>query len=85
MTQGEAAKAGVAAAIKIIRDVTPEAGSYVNETNYFEADWQREFWGENYARLLEIKEKSDPDGLFFCHHCVGSERWSDDGSCRLAR
>jgi hypothetical protein len=25
----------------------------------------------------------DPDGLFFVHHEVGSERWSDDGFMRL--
>jgi len=80
--KGEMAKAGVAAAMKVIRDATPGAGSYVNETDYFESDWQQEFWGENYARLSQIKRKYDPEDLFFCHHCVGSERWSKDGMCR---
>jgi FAD/FMN-containing dehydrogenase len=80
--KGEAAKAGVAAAMKVIRDLTPGSGSYVNETDYFEPDWQRSFWGENYQRLSQIKSKYDPEGLFFCHHCVGSERWSQDGMCR---
>jgi FAD/FMN-containing dehydrogenase len=83
--EGERARAGVAAAMKIVRDATPRAGSYVNETDYLEPDWQREFWGENYDRLLRIKRKYDPDGLFFCHHCVGSEEWSADGMCRSAR
>jgi FAD/FMN-containing dehydrogenase len=82
--KGEAAKAGVTAAMKFIRDVTPSSGSYVNEADYFEPDWQRSFWGENYPRLLEIKRKYDPDGLFYCHHCVGSEGWSNDGMCRSA-
>src|SRR5216684_3162426 len=81
-TKGDLAKAGVADAMKVIRDATPGAGSYVNETDYFEPDWQQAFWGENYQRLSEIKQKYDPDGLFFCHHCVGSERWSNDGMCR---
>jgi len=85
MTEGESAKARVGAAMKVIRAATPGAGSYLNETDYFESDWQREFWGENYARLSEIKRKYDPDGLFFCHHCVGSEGWSEDGSCRSTR
>jgi len=53
--------------------VASDAGSYVNETDYLEADWQRAFWGDNYARLLAFKRKYDPRGLFTCHHCVGSE------------
>jgi FAD/FMN-containing dehydrogenase len=79
---GDAAKARVAAAMNTIREATPGAGSYVNETDYFEPNWQREFWGENYDRLSQIKRKYDPEGLFYCHHCVGSERWSSDGRCR---
>jgi len=80
--EGEGARAGVAAAMKIIRDATPGAGSYVNEADYFEPGWQQSFWGENYPRLLQIKREVDPDGLFWCHHCVGSEAWTDDGMCR---
>jgi FAD/FMN-containing dehydrogenase len=72
--EAEAAKARVSAAMAIIRRATPGAGSYVNETDYFEPDWQRTFWGENYTRLLAIKRRVDPDNLFSCHHCVGSER-----------
>jgi FAD/FMN-containing dehydrogenase len=72
-SEGEEERALVNAAIKILRDATPGAGSYVNETDYFEPDWQHAFWGDNYPRLLSIKRKYDPDGLFVCHHCVGSE------------
>jgi FAD/FMN-containing dehydrogenase len=61
------------AAMKVLADATPGAGSYVNETDYFEPDWQHAFWGMNYERLLAIKRKYDPDGFFVCHHCVGSE------------
>ena len=50
--------------------------------DYLEPDWQEEFWGGNYQRLLQIKRKYDPEDLFVCHHCVGSERWSSDGMCR---
>ena len=81
---GDKARTGVAAAMKVIREATPRAGSYVNETDYFEPRWQEEFWGDNYARLLRIKLKYDPGGLIFCHHCVGSESWSQDGMCRAA-
>lgn len=59
--------------------VAPDAGSYVSESNYFEKKWQQSFWGSNYGRLAAIKKKYDPEGLFFVHHGVGSEAWSDDG------
>ena len=75
--------AAVSAAMNEIRKLAPQGGSYVWETDYFEPDWQRSFWGDNYARLSAIKKKYDPDGLFFLHHGVGSEDWSADGFTRL--
>ncbi len=60
-------------AIGIIRAATPGAGTYSNEADYFEPDWQQTFWGPNYERLLAIKRKVDPDNLFHVHHGVGSE------------
>jgi FAD/FMN-containing dehydrogenase len=65
-----------------IRKLLPRVGSYVWETDYFQPHWQEAFWGENYARLLAVKRKYDPDGLFFLHHGVGSEDWSADGFTR---
>ena len=62
-----------------LRAVAPVAGSYVAESNYFEPDWQTSYWGPNYQRLLTIKQKYDPQGLFFVRHGVGTESWSDDG------
>lgn len=62
--------------------VAPGAGSYVSESDYFQADWQKAFWGANYPRLAAIKRRYDPDGLFFVHHGVGSEAWSGDGFTR---
>ncbi len=67
-----------------LRQVAPGAGSYVSESNYFNAGWQQAFWGPNYARLRAIKSKYDADGLFFVHHGVGSEDWSADGFTRIA-
>jgi FAD/FMN-containing dehydrogenase len=66
-----------------IRKLLPRVGSYVWETDYFQPHWQDAFWGENYERLLAVKNKYDPDGLFFLHHGVGSEDWSADGFTRL--
>jgi FAD/FMN-containing dehydrogenase len=70
-------------AMNEVRRVLPEVGSYVSESNYFDEAWRQSFWGQNYAGLLAAKDKYDPDGLFFVHHGVGSERWSADGFTRL--
>lgn len=59
--------------------VVSAPGSYVSESNFFEANWQQSFWGDNYGRLAGVKKKYDRKGLFFVHHGVGSEEWSDDG------
>jgi hypothetical protein len=67
-----------------LRKLVREPASYVSESDFFEADWQRAFWGANHARLAAVKERYDPEGLFFVHHGVGSERWSDDGFTRIA-
>jgi len=66
-------------AFKELLKVAPNAGSYVSESNYFQKNWQQSFWGSNYLRLAAIKKKYDPEGLFFVHHGVGSEVWSEDG------
>jgi hypothetical protein len=36
------------------------------------------------VRRLAIKQKYDPDGLFFAHHGVGGEAWSEDGFTRMS-
>jgi hypothetical protein len=77
-------KAAVDRAMDALLALAPDAGSYVSESDFFERDWRRAYWGANYARLLSIKDTYDPDGLFTVHHGVGSERWSADGFTRLA-
>jgi hypothetical protein len=60
----------VAAAMVPIRSIAPGAGSYVNETDYFEGDWQHAFWGVNYERLQQVKSRYDPTNFFRVHHGV---------------
>jgi FAD/FMN-containing dehydrogenase len=70
-------------AMSEVRNLLQNVGSYVSESNFFEEAWRESFWGSNYPRLLAVKEEYDPDGLFFVHHGVGSERWSPDGFTKL--
>ena len=61
------------------RTVAPVPGACVAETSFFQDDWQRACWGASDDRPLQINRKDDPSGLFYVHHGVGSEDWSDDG------
>ncbi|HTW27177.1 MAG TPA: FAD-binding oxidoreductase [Acetobacteraceae bacterium] len=80
---GRARAARVARGMQELRALVPDAGSYASEASYFDRDWQHAYWGANYQRLLAVKQRYDPDGLFFVHHGVGSEAWSPDGFTRL--
>jgi FAD/FMN-containing dehydrogenase len=73
----------VAAAMRELTKAAPNAGSYVAESDYFRSDWQQAFWGGNYRRLLAVKARYDPDGLFYVRHGAGSEAWSADGFTRV--
>ena len=73
LAQGQRDAKAVAAAMAPLTALAGPAGSYVSETDYFQADWQRSFWGDNYARLTQVKERYDPGGLFSVHHGVGTE------------
>jgi FAD/FMN-containing dehydrogenase len=50
-----------------------QPASYVWETDYFQQDWQTAFWGDHYDRLLQVKNRYDPGGLFFIHQEVGTQ------------
>ncbi|KAH9886538.1 FAD binding domain-containing protein [Xylariomycetidae sp. FL2044] len=62
-----------------IRDAAPSSGgggSYYNECDVEEPDWQRAFFGAaNYERLRAVKREWDPWGVFYAPAAVGSEDW----------
>jgi FAD/FMN-containing dehydrogenase len=76
--------AAIRSAMDALRKVAPDAGAYVSESDFFQQRWQDAYWGANYPKLLKIKQRYDPDGLFTVRHGVGSEAWSADGFTRKA-
>lgn len=69
-------------AINHLRAITPDA-AYLNEADVYEPNHEVSFWGSNYARLLEIKNKYDPDRLLDCWQCVGWNPKAARFSCYL--
>jgi hypothetical protein len=65
--------------------ITPGGGSYINEANFRQSDWQDAFYGVNYDSLLAIKDKYDPDQLFYGLTAVGSHRWAVQNDGRLCQ
>jgi FAD/FMN-containing dehydrogenase len=61
--------------MKYWRDATPGGGTYMNEADTLEPNFQQSFFGSNYASLLELKRKYDPWDAFYAHMAVGSEDW----------
>lgn len=53
--KGRTAAKAIDQCVEQLRAVAGPSGSYVNETNYFEKEWQRAFWGDNYARLRGVE------------------------------
>ncbi|GJN69911.1 hypothetical protein PLICBS_003963 [Purpureocillium lilacinum] len=69
----------------VIEAATPGAGAYMNEADFQQPDFQETFFGANYDRLLRIKKKYDPNGLFYATAGVGSEEWTVKKDGRLCR
>lgn len=57
----------------------------LNEGNPNEPDWQKVFYGKSYQRLLEIKNRYDPDRVFYGRTAVGSEALVERKDGRLCR
>lgn len=82
LTQRQAAVAKVNYLTGLVEQLTPGGGAYQNEANPFTGDWQEAWWGsENYASLLAIKNKYDPEGLLSCWKCVGWNEVDGGDSC----
>ncbi|KAF7627654.1 isoamyl alcohol oxidase [Aspergillus flavus] len=60
-----------------MRALAPNMGSYLNDGDRHNPWWQTDFFGDNYPRLRAIKDEYDPDHVFYCPTCVGSEEWRE--------
>lgn len=69
----------------LLREVAPNSGTYMNEADVYEVNWQQSFYGDHYPRLLEIKHKYDPHAVFYGTTMVGSEAWQRKDDGRLCR
>ncbi|KAI1170396.1 FAD binding domain protein [Nemania sp. FL0916] len=65
--------------------LVPGRAAYLNEANFRQADWQRSFYGDNYAKLLTIKRKYDPHNVFWGSTAVGGEALQVAADGRLCK
>jgi len=70
VSDGRAQAAGVRRAMREIYALAPNAGAYMSESDYFQKDFKRAYWGRNYPRLAAAKRRYDPHWLFRGRNCV---------------
>ncbi|PQE21481.1 FAD binding domain-containing protein [Rutstroemia sp. NJR-2017a BBW] len=68
-----------------LEKLTSNAAAYLNEADFNQPNWQQVFYGTNYAKLLSIKNKYDPAGIFWGPTVVGSEAWAAAADGRLCK
>src|SRR3569833_786104 len=62
-----------------------DLGAYINEADWCDPEYLGNFYGGMLEAHREAKARYDPDGLFYCPICVGSESWMVDGEGRICR
>jgi FAD/FMN-containing dehydrogenase len=69
-------------AANLFRKIAPDSGAYQNEADLYEPRHEQSFWGaENYARLIRLKKKIDPENLLTCWQCIGYEKKNPRYGC----
>ncbi|THU98257.1 FAD binding domain protein [Dendrothele bispora CBS 962.96] len=75
----------VATNISPLKQLTPGSGAYLNEAALNDPDFKIDFYGPNYNKLLQIKDKWDPDQILYGSISVGGDRWHETDEGRLCR
>jgi hypothetical protein len=60
------------------RKWAPESGAYMNEANPLNTHFAHDYYGSNYPKLMQIKEKYDPNMTLYVLAGVGTEGWTYD-------
>ena len=68
-----------------LTELTPDGACYLNEGDFRQPNWQAVFYGSNYDQLLSIKNKYDPNHMFYAITAVGSEYWLPQEDGRLCK
>lgn len=71
--------------IPLFVELTPGSGAYLNEASFQEMEWKETFFGVNYDKLLAIKERWDPEGVFYAYKGVGSDVWDVAADGRMCK
>ena len=62
-----------------MKALAPDTGCYMNEADRFDPTYLADFYGANQNKLSQIKQKYDPQNVFYCPTCIGSENWAENG------
>jgi Berberine and berberine like len=68
-----------------LAELTPNGACYLNEGDFMQPDFENVFYSENYNRLLSIKDRYDPNQMFYARTAVGSARWVLQPDGRLCK
>lgn len=63
---------------KLWREWAPDSGAYMNEGNPYNTEFKHDFYGSNYDRLMQVKQKYDPTESLYVLSGVGSDGWNYD-------
>ncbi|KAI0172769.1 FAD-binding domain-containing protein [Hypoxylon sp. FL1284] len=68
-----------------LSDFAPGTGAYLNEADRNDPNYIENFYGDFYDDHLATKNKYDPDNIFYCATCVGSEGYVERPDGPLCR
>lgn len=63
--------------LKAMKALTPGMGTYLNEADGYDPEWKEDWFGSRYDSLKSVKQKYDPEEVFWCWRCIGSEGWEE--------